>query len=113
MPVASIQSSGDSFIAGDSLNLTCSVVVVPNNLINDPLITWTGPGVNTNTVQVSREASELSLVFSTLLSSHGGVYTCAALITIPEAGVSVNATQFIVMNVQSKFVSGDNSNCVR
>ena len=98
--VVIVPTSSDSAVAGESLKLTCSATVVPDNLIIDPILTWSRPGVDQIGVEESIEtASNLSLTFSPLYTSHGGVYVCSARLTNPEAGVDVTG---IPCNVQSK-----------
>ena len=102
IPVLNIQSSNNSSIAGDTFKLTCSVMVVPDNLIADLVFMWSGPGVDTSSVQLTRETSNVSLVFSPLRTSHGGVYYCTASLDIPEVDVHKNSMEMMTINVQSK-----------
>ena len=102
-PTVNIAISSDLTYVGESLNLLCSAMVVPSGLINDPMLTWSGPpGVDRSSAQLSREALNLSLSFSPLYTSQGGVYVCTARIAIPEAGVDVMATQEITVYAQSR-----------
>ena len=101
-PTVNIVASSDLTYVGESFNLVCSAMVVPNGLISDPELTWSGPGVDQNSVQLSREALNLSLSFYPLFTSHGGVYVCTARLVIPEAGVDVMVTQEITVYAQSK-----------
>ena len=96
-----------SVTAGDPLSLTCTVSVV-ENLIQPPSVTWTGPGVEQTDVEeigpmVSGAVTTLTLSFNPLRTSHGGQYTCRAVLDIPTAGVSQLAN-YSVLNivVQSK-----------
>ena len=77
-------------------------MVVPHELINDPVLTWSGPGVDQTSAQLSREALNLSLSFSPLLTSQAGIYVCTARLAIPEAGINVMATQEITVYARSK-----------
>ena len=93
--------------AGDPLNLTCTVSVV-ENLVQPPSVTWTGPGVGQTDVEeigpmVSGAVTTLTLSFNPLRTSHGGQYTCRAVLDIPTAGVS-QLDNYSVLNivVQSK-----------
>ena len=99
--MVSISASSDLTTAGDLFNLTCSAVIL-NNLISNPILIWSGPGVNQINVQSSSEALNLTLSFSPLHTSHGGVYICRVRLLIPEAGVDVSETQTTIINVQSK-----------
>ena len=101
-PTVNIVASSDLTYVGESLNLVCSAMVVPSDLISDPILTWSGSGVDQSSTQLSREALSLSLSFSSLYTSQGGVYVCTARLAIPEAGVDVMATQEITVNTQSK-----------
>ena len=101
-PTVTVVASSNLTYVGESFNLVCSALVVPNGLISDLILMWSGPGVDQNSAQLSREASDLSLSFSPLYTSHGGVYVCTARLTIPEAGVDVMATQEITVYTQSK-----------
>ena len=104
-PTINIETSRDSVAAGDSLNLTCSAMIIPNNLITDPILTWSGPGVYQNSIQLHSGVSTLSISFSPLRTSHGGVYVCDVSLSIPEAEVNVSATKLIAINVQSELLS--------
>ena len=100
-----IISSGVS-IAGLSHDLVCSASVV-QNLITGPILTWEGPGVGQDAVELSGRAMDtstyLSLTFSPLRTSHGGVYTCTARLNISEAGVDVTGTSSWSTIIQSNF----------
>ena len=74
----SIELSSSSPTAGEELRMTCSAV---SDVL--PTLTWTDPRgdrVTTNNPHVSLELvdGELSLLFQSLHTSHGGVYTCVA-----------------------------------
>ena len=100
-PSVSIMSSGPS-TAGLPHSLTCSVIVVPG-LVAGPTLTWEGRGVGQDGVELSGEASSspLSLSFTQLLTSHGGVYTCTASLTISEARVDISGSNMTTVAVQS------------
>ena len=104
-PIIDIVASSDLTLVGEPLNIVCSAMIVPDDLISDPTLTWSGPGVDQNGAQLSREALNLSLSFSPLYTSHGGVYVCTARLAIPEAGVDVMATQEITVYAQSKLAN--------
>ena len=102
-------------IAGEMLTLTCRVTVV-EGLIVQPDVVWlvsggsaVRSGVNNVTVDdVMRNGSEstLGLEFSSLHTSHGGQYTCRAIINIQLIGVSDlrgNSSQNVI--IQSKHYS--------
>lgn len=104
-PIVNIAASSDPMFVGESLKLVCSAMVVPHELINDPVLTWSGPGVDQTSIRLSREALNLSLSFSPLLTSQAGIYVCTARLVIPEAGINVMATQEITVYAQSKLLS--------
>ena len=95
-------ASSNVAIVGESLNLVCSAMIVPDSLVNDPILMWSGPGVDQNSVQLIREDRNLSLSFAPLYTSHGGVYVCTARLAIPEAGIDVTGTQVMTIYAQSK-----------
>ena len=96
-------SSGPS-TAGLPHNLICSATVIPG-LTSAPSLRWEGPGVSQPGVEVSSESTSgpLSLSFSSLLTAQGGVYTYAATLSIPEAGVNVPGANTITVVVQSMY----------
>ena len=101
-PTVSIATSSDSAIAGDPFVLTCLVTNLPNNLISDPVLSWSGAGVDQSSVQLLSEGLNLSLSFSPLQTSQGGVYTCTTTLSIPEAGISITETSMTTITVLSK-----------
>ena len=90
-----VQPSGP-FIAGQSLALTCSATVLEGSS-GSPTLTWTRGGV--------QQSTGSRLTFSSLLTSHSGVYTCTARLTIPEAGVDVSGLNTTNVSVQSMLAS--------
>ena len=54
-------------------------------------------------VEVSGESTSgpLSLSFTSLLTTYGGVYTCTARLSIPNAGVDVSGVNLTTVIVQS------------
>ena len=75
--------------ADNEIQLTCNVTLV-EDLVVRPSLKWTGVGVEdsnvteSETVVVSDTWSERNLTFSPLKTSHGGLYRCTAVITIPS-----------------------------
>ena len=68
--------------AGQSYTLTCEVVVGEGT----PTLQWTGPGVGAGGVtegalMETGHNFTLALTFSSLLTSHGGEYTCQSTVT--------------------------------
>ena len=96
--VTIIHSSGSPVLAGLSLMLNCSAEL-QEGIFGSPALVWSRDGV-----ELSAEVSSGSLLlpFIPVATSHGGVYTCSARLTIPEAGVDVtgeNTTDVIVQSM--------------
>ena len=73
-------------VAGESLQLTCSMSVV-EFLVAEPTIQWSGGSVDSEDVTESATAtsgvtSERNVTFSPLRTSHGAQYTCQAEVNI-------------------------------
>ena len=74
-------------VAGEGLQLTCSVSVV-EYLVAKPTVQWSGgsvgsgDGVTESATAISGVMSERSLTFSPLCTSHGADYTCQAEVSI-------------------------------
>ena len=94
-PSVSIALSSSIAVAGQPLTRTCSASV-QDGISGTPTLIWTRNGM-----ELPGEGSSGSLSFSPLHTSHGGVYTCIARLTIPEAGVDVSGTDTIAIVVQS------------
>ena len=112
LPIPEVQ-----IIFDDLLTLICRVTSV-EDLFSPPNITWLYSngtaeqytvqvdGIGGITVGLSATEGAVTtqnLTFGTLRTSQGGIYTCMADVTIPEASVEglVN-TASITVNVQSK-----------
>ena len=91
-PVVMISSSGSS-TAGQTLTLTCSVVLLAGLVPSASVSFMWSTGDNGP-----------NLTLPSLLISQGGVYTCTARLTIPEAGVDVTGSNSINVVVQSVFI---------
>ena len=73
--------------AGQAYNLTCTVTL---DVTGPATIEWLSPNGSTvsnsssvtvkNTMMVNDSAYEMTLVFSRLYTSHGGQYTCRAVL---------------------------------
>ena len=103
-PVVTIVNSTSSAAAGMTFNLTCSAVAQPGNLIGRPSLMWEGPGVGQEGVQLINEGDTLILSFSSLRTSHSGVYRCVARLFISEAAVDVSGSSTTTVTVQSMFI---------
>lgn len=101
----SITATSNFPTAGEFLNVTCLGTITPRNLITGPNLTWIGPGVDQNTVQMyDGNSDKLTLLFSPLYTSDGGVYICNITLSIPEAGVYVSEAETTSITVQSKLL---------
>ena len=98
-----ITSAGPS-TGGLTHSLICSSTVIPDLSFGHTL-SWQGPGVNKAGVKLTftRGVSSglLSLSFSSLLTSYGGVYTCTSRLYIRRTGVDVSGTNMTTVVVQS------------
>lgn len=102
MPEIRIAVSNNSSFAGDMSTLLCSVAAPPFDFIIAPVLTWRGPGVNQNSVQLSSvNILSLMLIFNPLHTSHGGVYTCEATFNASQVDISSTSVNVIV---QSEFL---------
>ena len=92
--------------AGQSLNLTCTAIL--NGIIGSPTIDWLSPNNNPvsnssiitveNMIMVNNSAYERTLVFSSVHTSHGGQYTCRAVLD------QVSAMASTELSVKSMYV---------
>ena len=76
-----IRRRAGSLTPGQSYNLTCTVIL--NGTTGSPTIEWLGPNNNStmeNRVMVNNSTYERTLLFSSLRTSHGGQYTCQAVL---------------------------------
>ena len=79
-------------VAGEGLQLTCSVSVV-EYLVAEPTVQWSGgsvdsmDGVTESATATSDVTSERSVTFSSLRTSHGAQYICQAEVSIPSISV--------------------------
>ena len=108
-----IHSTGNS-TAGEVYTLSCTASVV-ENLVVVPTVQWeysngsAVEGGSTSTLSdmvTSGNATTHNLTFSPLRTSHGGEYTCRAIINIPSISISgLNKSQSIGVVIQSKTLS--------
>ena len=91
-PTVRIFHSISLAMAGESLTLTCSATV-QEGIGGSPTLMWSRGAI--------QQSTGSSLTFDPLLTSHGGVYTCTARLTIPEAGVDVSGLNATTVRVQS------------
>ena len=93
------------FDVGEMISLTCFITRV-HNISGDINILWTGPDGNLvdninsvllGTLQESGSVTSLSLQFSPLHTSHGGLYTCEATFTSQNIMYTVSALHEVII----------------
>ena len=90
-----------NYIAGLNASLQCSAIVV-NGLVVKPLLELVSPN---GTVLASLHNDTLTYLFSPLLMSDGGQYSCIATIDIPEVNITgLQTTTSEVITVVGRFV---------
>ena len=110
-PVMLVSSTSVGIMAvGDTLELTCSVTVVEHITPSAELsIEWSGGSVGASGVvesetrAVNETTSERTLIFSSLNTSHGGQYTCQAVVYIDLISVMKTGMDIAEIMVQSEF----------
>ena len=95
--------------AGQSYNITCTVIL--DGTTGFPVIEWLGPNYSLvlnssivtveNVVMVNDSAYDRTLVFSSLRTSHGGQYTCRAVLGQASAMAS---TEVSVQSVSMELI---------
>ena len=112
VPEVAIHSTGNT-TAGEMYTLSCTATVV-ENLVVVPNIQWeysNGSAVDGSTFSLSDmvtsgNTTTHNLTFSPLRTSHGGKYTCRAIINIPPISISgLNSSQPYEVMVQSKLLA--------
>ena len=112
VPEVAIHSTGNT-TAGEVYTLSCTATVV-ENLVVAPNIQWeysngsAVDGGSTSTLSdmvTSGNTTTHNLTFSPLRTSHGGEYTCRAIINIPPISISgLNRSQPFGVVIQSKIL---------
>ena len=98
-------------VAGEELQLTCTVTTLANLVASAELtVQWSGGGVGSAGViesanTVSGATSTRTLTFSPLLTSHGAQYICLATINIPSISVTKTGSNSTDVMVQSKLIT--------
>ena len=93
--------------AGSMLTLSCVATVI-EGLVNQPTITWLNSADTVITdrallsVSLSQIDNTVTLTFYPLRTSHGDQYICRAVLKITAAGVNIETTESLELNVQSK-----------
>ena len=110
VPEVAIHSTGNT-TAGEVYTLSCSATVV-ENLVVVPTIQWEysngsavdgGSTFTLSAMVVSGNTTTRNLTFSPLRTSHGGEYTCRAIINIPSISITgLSNSQSTDVVVQSK-----------
>ena len=100
--------------AGQSYNLTCTVIL--DGTTGSPTIEWldsnSSPLLNSTNVtvesivMVNDSAYDRTLVFSSLHTSHGGQYTCRAVL---DGASAVASTELSVQSVCVKLITFQNT----
>ena len=113
VPEVAIHSTGNT-TAGEVYTLSCTAAVV-ENLVVVPTIQWEysngspvegGSTFTLSDTVTSGNTTTRNLTFSTLQTSHGGEYTCRAIINIPSIFISgLNNSKSTDVVVQSKTLS--------
>ena len=106
---ASIRHNASPLTAGQSYSLTCTVTL--DGITGSPTIEWLGPNYNPvsnsssvtmeKVLMVNNSAYDRTLVFSGVLTSHGGQYTCQ---TVLDQVSAVASSELSVQSVYTKSV---------
>ena len=108
-PVVTVSVAGDD-VAGSTLSLLCTATsLIP--LVHPPVVLWVGVATTNSHVIVkernSFSASNVTVTFDPLRTSHGGQYICQADYDIPAANLASNLrTQMHTVTVQSEWCEG-------
>ena len=114
-------SSVGTMAVGERLELTCSMTVVEHRTPSAELsIEWSGGSVGASGVveneprAVNETTSERTLIFSSLNTSHGGQYTCQAVMYIDLISLMNTGMDSAEVVIQSEFLtqSSGYSGCV-
>ena len=106
-PVVSISFSGNS-TAGLNYSLNCSAIVVERLVVLPDLMI-----VTSNSTVISEEnSSSLVYMFSPLMASDGGQYTCTATVNIPKTEITDQASTTGNITVKSQYFIIDSTNCL-
>ena len=112
-------ASVGTLAVGERLELTCSVTVEEHLTTTAGLsIDWSGGSVRDSggsvegsgvleneTRAVNDTTSEKTLIFSSLNTSHGGQYTCQAVINIAQINLTKTGNDSAEIMVQSEYLS--------
>ena len=107
-----IVSVSGSSIAGAPLSLTCNVILA-QVLRERPFIEWVWPNrtkIENGTlagvsVFSSSPSTTVTLIFTPLRISHGGIYWCRASVMDSDASLFLSANSSYKLSVQSEFVT--------
>ena len=94
--------------AGQQFSLTC-IVTTMKYLIVQPTVQWSGSSTSVGSSGVTESDNTLSgivsaktLTFNPLRTSHGGEYTCQAVVSISSINVTWTGSEGRAVIVQSK-----------
>ena len=112
-PVIIISSTiGGTLEVGDTLELSCSVTVEEHLAPSAELsFVWSGGSVggsgviDNDTRAVNETTSERALTFSSLNTSHGGQYTCQAVINIAQISLMKTGNDIAEVMIQCEYLS--------
>ena len=96
-------------VAGEGLQLTCSVSVV-EYLATEPTVQWSGGsigsgnGVTESATATSGVTSERNVTFSSLRTSHGAQYTCQTEVSILSISLVRTGSRSREVVVQSEWL---------
>jgi len=109
-----VNSTG-SMNAGEILSLTCFATRV-HNISGDVSIRWVGPDgiaissggfVQLEPPQLSGNVRSLTIQFSPLYTSHGGVYTCESTFDSDSIMYTISTLEEVVVNGKCRLLTND------
>ena len=102
-PNVAIATNGAQTIGG-SYNMTCTVNVL-DLLVPNTMIQWVKTPPN-NTIPSPTTANTTSIHYiEALNTSDAGLYTCIAIITIPDIGLTIRSNDSRVITLTSKQIN--------
>ena len=110
-----IRRAAGALTVGQSYSLTCTITL--DGITGSPTIEWLGANNNPvsnsssvtveNIVMVDDSAFESTLVFFSLRTSHGGQYTCRAILGRVSAMADTNlSVQSVCLQSISTYING-------
>ena len=107
-PFITTSASGNS-TAGEVYSLTCDVSL-SQSLRQSPVIEWVGPDGNVIdnatltdvSLTSSSPSTTMTLLFNPLRTSHGGTYSCRAILTDTTASTRIVNNSSVTVTINSK-----------